>query len=41
MIEGIDGRQYPGDDVVVEAYMKLFRGGLEQSRPPEAREEDG
>ncbi|MDG2307081.1 MAG: TetR/AcrR family transcriptional regulator [Candidatus Binatia bacterium] len=32
MIEGIDGTAYPGDDVVVAAYMKLFRGGLEQSR---------
>ncbi len=39
MIEGIDGREYPGDDVVVDAYMKLFRGGLEQSlrRGPKER----
>ncbi len=38
MIEGIDGRTYPGDDVVTEAYMKLFRGGLEQSRRRENEE---
>lgn len=32
MIEGIDGQPYPGDDVVVASYMRLFRGGLEKSR---------
>ena len=38
MIEGIDGRTYPGDDVVTEAYMKLFRGGLERSRRRTSKE---
>lgn len=32
MIEGIDGRPYPGDDVVIDSYMRLFRGGLERTR---------
>lgn len=31
MIEGSDGDDYPGDDVVVGAYMKILRGGLERS----------
>ena len=32
MIEGIDGTDYPGDDVVVETFMKMLRGGVERSR---------
>jgi len=32
MIEGTGGQSYPGDDIVVAAYMKLFRGGLESAR---------
>lgn len=28
MIEGVDGRDYPGDDTVVAAYLDLIRGGL-------------
>ena len=28
MIEGVHGRDYPGDDVVVAGYMGLLRGGL-------------
>ncbi len=39
MIEGIGGEAYPGDDIVVTAYMKLFRGGLEQSRRRGTRQE--
>jgi AcrR family transcriptional regulator len=31
MIEGIDGRGYTGDDVVVDTYMKILRGGLARS----------
>ncbi|MDJ0865924.1 MAG: TetR/AcrR family transcriptional regulator [Myxococcota bacterium] len=30
MIEGVDGRTYPGDDAVVDAYLALIRGGLEK-----------
>jgi AcrR family transcriptional regulator len=29
MIQGVDGRTYPGDDAVVGAYMKLVRSGLQ------------
>ena len=28
MIAGVDGRDYPGDDAVVAAYLNLVRGGL-------------
>ena len=28
LIEGVDGREYPGDEVVVRAHMNLVRGGL-------------
>jgi AcrR family transcriptional regulator len=31
MIEGIDGNNYPGDDVVVETCVKILRGGLQVS----------
>lgn len=37
MIEGIDGRTYPGDDVVVDAYMQLFRGGLQKPAPRDGK----
>jgi AcrR family transcriptional regulator len=32
MIESLDGNDYPGDDVVVETFMKMLRGGLERIR---------
>ena len=32
MIESVDGHDYPGDDVVVETFMKMLRGGVERSR---------
>ncbi|MFQ5698899.1 MAG: TetR/AcrR family transcriptional regulator [Myxococcota bacterium] len=31
MVEGIDGRSYPGDDVVVETCIHFLRGGLARS----------
>ena len=30
MMAGVDGRDYPGDDAVLSAYVKLVRGGLER-----------
>ncbi len=32
MIESIDESNYPGDDVVVETFMRMLRGGLERRR---------
>ena len=28
MIDGVDGRDYPGDECVVAAYLNLIRSGL-------------
>lgn len=36
MLAGVDGREYPGDDAVVSAYMKLIRHGLENRSQREA-----
>ncbi len=33
MIDGVDGRAYPGDDAVVAAHMRMVRGGLAGAAP--------
>ncbi|MGE4609327.1 MAG: TetR family transcriptional regulator, partial [Myxococcota bacterium] len=39
MMESVDGRPYPGDEAVVDAYMSLVRDGLGRKRSIESGEQ--